>query len=325
MLADDQVPVVVERHPVALVARVAQHGHAFVGMPAPPLVARHVAEVQRAVGHPDRPFGEREPGRDLLDLRVLVDESEHFLGLHTNRHRALLIEFRRVSWPSSLTLRERTKPLAPELQGYRSTWMRPAEVRSGPPGRPALTARISARIESAVSGGEMAPMSRPQGPWIRSSASFRHAGSEQPLAPSRLRGSAAERADVERVRLERGLQGREVELLVVRQDDDRRVAIGPNLRERLLGPLDDDLVGARHPLGGREAAARIDADRAPADRSARRRTAPRSVSTAPITTRRGGGPNTSAKTFAPSCSIRPLRRMSGASAARPPGSSPWAS
>ena len=109
-------------------------------------------------------------------------------------------------------------------------------------------------------------MSRPHGPWMRSSVLF---GTPASSSRSRRRAcaAAAERADVEGLRLQRGLQRREVELLVVGQDDDRGVAIGANLRERLFGPLDDDLVGARHPLGRREAAARIDADRAPAERS----------------------------------------------------------
>ena len=40
VLADDQVAVVVERHAVALVARVAQDGDALVGVPAAALVAR---------------------------------------------------------------------------------------------------------------------------------------------------------------------------------------------------------------------------------------------------------------------------------------------
>ena len=85
-----QVAVVVERHPVALVARVAQHGDALVGMPAAALVAGHVAEVERPVGHPDRALGEREPCRDLLDLGVLVDELAQLVGMHGDRHRPLL-------------------------------------------------------------------------------------------------------------------------------------------------------------------------------------------------------------------------------------------
>ncbi len=51
------------------------------------------------------------------------------------------------------------------------------------------------------------------------------------------------------------------------QHDDRSVAVWANLGEGLFRPLDDDLVGARHPLFRGEAAARVDADRAPADPS----------------------------------------------------------
>jgi Xaa-Pro dipeptidase len=50
-----------------------------------------------------------------------------------------------------------------------SAWMRPLACRSGPPSRPARSAMISARIETAVSAGVCAPMSRPAGPLIRSS------------------------------------------------------------------------------------------------------------------------------------------------------------
>ncbi len=46
VFAHDQVAVVVERHPVAFVARVAQHRDALGGVPAAALVAGHIAEVQ---------------------------------------------------------------------------------------------------------------------------------------------------------------------------------------------------------------------------------------------------------------------------------------
>src|SRR6266851_7867732 len=90
VLADDQVAVVVERHAVALVARVAQHRNALGRVPAAALVARHVAEMERPVGHPDRAFGEGEPGRDLLDLGVLVDELAQLLGMQGDGHPLLL-------------------------------------------------------------------------------------------------------------------------------------------------------------------------------------------------------------------------------------------
>src|SRR5262249_39515575 len=49
-----------------------------------------------------------------------------------------------------------------------SGWMRPPEPASRPPSRWLRTARTSARIETAVSAGVTAPMSRPSGPEMRS-------------------------------------------------------------------------------------------------------------------------------------------------------------
>ena len=43
---------------------------------------------------PDRPLGEREAGRQLLDLDVRVDELLEFLGLDVYSHVALLSAFR---------------------------------------------------------------------------------------------------------------------------------------------------------------------------------------------------------------------------------------
>ena len=134
--------------------------------------------------------------------------------------------------------------------------MRPAEVRSGPTG-------------AAGADGEDLREDRQRGLGRRDGADveaarpldaverlLRDAGLEQALTPPRLRRPAAEGADVERVRRERGLERRHVELLVVGQDDDGGVAIGADVRERLLGPLDDDLVGARHALGASRSGAR---------------------------------------------------------------------
>ncbi len=57
------------------------------------------------------------------------------------------------------------------VEDQTSAWMRCVDSRSAPPARPARTARISARIESAVSSGVCPPRSSPAGPWMRSSAS----------------------------------------------------------------------------------------------------------------------------------------------------------
>ena len=52
----------------------------------------------------------------------------------------------------------------------------------------------------------------------------------------------------------------------MRQDDDRGGVVGPDLRQHLVGPGDNELVRARNPLRRRELAARVGHDRLPADR-----------------------------------------------------------
>ena len=136
-----------------------------------------------------------------------------------------------------------------------------------PPSRSIRTARISARIESAVSGCVSAPRSRPHGPEIRSSCLLGDAGLEQALAAALLVPARAERADVERLGLERRLQRRLVELVVVREDDDRGRVVGRDLRERLVRPLDDQLVRARDPLA-RSRTSRVRRRRSPSSRAA---------------------------------------------------------
>ena len=118
-----------------------------------------------------------------------------------------------------------------------STWIRCFASRNGPPHAPARTASISARIDSAVSACVSAPMSRPHGPWIRASFSSLDAGLEQALAATLLVAARAERADVEGLGLERCDQRRLVELVVVREHDDRGLVVGRDLGDRLLGPL----------------------------------------------------------------------------------------
>ena len=144
-----------------------------------------------------------------------------------------------------------------------------------PPERPARTASISASIESAVSAGDSAPMSRPAGPLIRSRSALGHARLEQQPAAALLVPARAERADVERLALERGLQHRQVELVVVGEHDDRGADVGLDGRDRLVGPRDEQLVGARDPLARREAGAGVGDDRRPAEQLRRRGRAPR--------------------------------------------------
>ena len=153
------------------------------------------------------------------------------------------------------------------MTSQRSTWMRPAASRSGPPSRPARSASASARIETAVSAGLSAPMSRPAGPAEAVELLLGHAGLEQPLAPLLLGAAAAERADVERIGAQSGRERRDVELVVVGQHDDRRVAIGANPRE---APRSGHSTTISSALGTRSGVAycgsRVDADRVPADR-----------------------------------------------------------
>jgi len=83
---DDEVAVVVARSSRCICC----WGRAAPRRPRPdasaPLVARHVAEVQRPVGHPDRPFSERETRSRSARPRRLVDQLAHLLGLDRDRH-----------------------------------------------------------------------------------------------------------------------------------------------------------------------------------------------------------------------------------------------
>src|SRR6266511_4355192 len=75
---------------VQLLALVAGPHHlldAVLLIPAPPDVAGHVAEEQEpSLLVPDRSLGEGEARRQLLDLRLLVDELEELLRLEINGH-----------------------------------------------------------------------------------------------------------------------------------------------------------------------------------------------------------------------------------------------
>ena len=87
MLADEQVEVGVVGEPVALVRR----AHHVLGADArrvlAPGVAGHVREEEVVLGRvPDRPLGEREPGRDLLDRGALLDELVDRVRLRVDTH-----------------------------------------------------------------------------------------------------------------------------------------------------------------------------------------------------------------------------------------------
>ena len=79
MLANDQVEVGVVGHAVALVGGALDLGDAVFPIPAAAHVARHVREQEIMVERmPDRPLGECEPGPDLIDLRLEVDQVDEF-------------------------------------------------------------------------------------------------------------------------------------------------------------------------------------------------------------------------------------------------------
>ena len=73
--------------------------------------------------------------------------------------------------------------------------MRVVASLSRPPSRPARTAMISARIDTAVSAGECAPMSRPVGAVDAFELSLVDAGLEEQPATPFLVATRAERTD----------------------------------------------------------------------------------------------------------------------------------
>ena len=249
-------------------------------------------------------------------LGVLVDQLAQLLGLHRDRHRRSFA--RRDSDPATNVTACRAlsarRGCAPATRAAR----RRAVRRAGRASR-----RGSRR---AVSAGLSAPMSRPAGPAEPASCASGHARLEQPLAALRLRAPAAERADVERV----GRAGppRAPGCRTCRRASARR------RRCRGRGAICSNACSGHSTtissaLGIRSAVAkqraRVDADRVPAERLAPRRRAPRRCR--PRRPRRVAAAARTPRRIpsAPSCSSRPLRRISGASGASPPGSSPTTS
>src|SRR3989442_3095455 len=87
VLAHEQPAPGVVGHPVALVARVGDLGDPVFLAPAPPNVGGHVAEEQIApLLVPDRSLCEGEARRELLDLRLRVNELMELLRLDVNGH-----------------------------------------------------------------------------------------------------------------------------------------------------------------------------------------------------------------------------------------------
>ena len=182
---------------------------------------------------------------------------------------------------------------------------------------------ISARMETAVSSGVCAPMSRPTGPGDARELLLRDARLAQPVAALLLRAARAESADVADPAAQRARDGRVVQLRVVREHDD--VILGPQLDDvvALLGPFHDDLVGRRN--AARPSRTRC-AGRSPRCASRARRSCGRAasaVSTAPTTTTRGDGTSASAK-IRPSSSSRTVWLRSAEIASSPAADDPVA-
>ena len=264
------------------------------------------------------------PGRDLLDLGILVDELAHPLGLHRDRHSLppLASSVGAMLLPAAnVTNRTRARPdegSALDVDAARLT------SRSGPPSRPARDVREPRRgSRAAVSAGLIGADVETSTARNRSSCSC-----VMPSLRATARGAEPGRGDCRAPRRRRppsqcGRQRRNVELLVVSQNDDRGVAVRLNPRKGRLratrrrsrrrsaparvsrrGPARRRRSCASRPLrGGAESFAGV--DRADDDQAAAAARTPRR------------------RPSAPSCSTRPLRRSSWASGARPPsGSSP---
>ncbi len=132
-------------------------------------------------------------------------------------------------------------------------------------------ATISAATAIATSSGVREPMSSPIGAWTRSSASVGDARSSQTLGALLVRAPAAHRADVAGRRLERDLEQRDVELVVVGEDADRRALVHGRVPQELVRPRDDEVVHVGEALLGDELRARVADGDAVAEEAADRR------------------------------------------------------
>ena len=114
--------------------------------------------------------------------------------------------------------------------------MRPRDSLSLPPSRPARTAGLRRAVRTDVEAGGTADPVECQPIDTRF---------EQPFATPLLIPPGAERADVEGIGRKRPGEHRDVELVVVRENDYGGRVIRLHLGERLLRPGDDHLVCMR--------------------------------------------------------------------------------
>ena len=124
-------------------------------------------------------------------------------------------------------------------------------------------------IESAVSCWVSAPMSRPQGPCDRSSASSAHTRLEQPLAPALLVAARAERADVEASPASAPISAGSSNLSSWVRTTIAVWWSGATSASASSGHASSELVCRGNPLGRQERRARIGDDRRPAEQLCR--------------------------------------------------------
>ena len=116
--------------------------------------------VPKRPGHGRAARGRRQRGAG----RKGGDQREREQGHKTAKHPACSIGFAATVLYHPHAKTGSDTNFARGVLGQPGTVMRPLFSESGPPSRPDRTARISARIETAVSAGVTAPMSRPSGP-----------------------------------------------------------------------------------------------------------------------------------------------------------------
>src|SRR6266513_677976 len=262
VFADEQPALRVVRHAVAFVARVRDLDDAFVLAPAPPDVARHVDDEEEAsLLVPDRAFGAGEARPQLLDPRILVDEVEELLRLDVHGHLRLLCT-RGAKRREPNTLEGARVPLGglllldvdPALRVAQRTALPASAGREdlGEDRERRLGGRDRADVEPGRAGDAL-------------ELSLVDTRLQQPLAPTLLVSAGAERADIERLCHQRAVDRRHIELVVVRQHDDSRLIIGLHLRERFLGPGDDQLIRTGDPLLRGELCSRVGDYRPPTE------------------------------------------------------------
>ena len=118
---------------------------------------------------------------------------------------------------------------------------------------------IWARMDTAISAGERAPIRRPTGPKIRAIVRLVEAASAEALEPASVGLSAAEAAHVEGLRAERDLERGVVELGVVGERHHGGARVEVELFERAIGPGVHKLHAGKAGLGG-EGRAGVDHD-----------------------------------------------------------------